>query len=157
MVGFFKIVLFTFYFKIFWLCHMECGILVSRLGTEPQTLHGKCGVLATRPPGKSRQPVYNLCVSTADWLCPWMLRTPGDVSTVPHLHLQRCASKCPLHSTPLPICPLHPVPHQHCPSRHHVTLLPLAYHHTSSRLPSYPSSPCILFCCHLPSLNSRSL
>ena len=87
---------------------MERGILVSQLGTEPQTLHGKCGVLTTRPPGKSQQPVYYLCASMADWLSPWMLQTPGDVSAVPHLHLQRCASKCPLHSIPLPICPLPP-------------------------------------------------
>ena len=34
---------FFFFFKLFWVCHMACGILVPRLGFEPRPTAVKAG------------------------------------------------------------------------------------------------------------------
>ena len=59
---FLKLVLFIFncYSFNFWLCYMACGILVSQPGLEHRSLHWKCGLLTTRPPGKSPFPAFKM-------------------------------------------------------------------------------------------------
>ena len=85
--------LFVCLFLIFWPHHAECGIWVPWPGVEPRPLYWKCGVLASRPAGKS--PIFTWCSLVC--MCVYVQITPfykdtsyiglGEPSTAAWLHL----------------------------------------------------------------------